>query len=71
MANHFYFTCNTCQVSMTKSLAVIVGTSVYCNKCNPNECGECATTPVPHNNCLYGGKAIGHSATHCTANACY
>ena len=29
--------------------------------------------PIPaHNNCLYGGRAMGHRATgHCTANACY
>jgi len=26
---------------------------------------------VPHNNCLYKGKAIGHSETHCTADSCY
>ena len=71
MSNHFYFTCNTCLVSMTKSSAVIVGVSVYCAKCNPNECGECATTNVPHDSCLYGGKRIGHSATHCTADSCY
>jgi hypothetical protein len=37
----------------------------------PLPCGECATTPVPHDNCLYGGKRIGHSEIHCTANSCY
>ena len=27
---------------------------------------------IPHNNCLYGGKAVGHrSDGHCTADACY
>jgi len=26
---------------------------------------------VPHFNCMYHGKAIGHSTAHCTANACY
>ena len=38
---------------------------------NSNTCTECATTPVPHDNCLYSGNAIGHSDTHCTANACW
>jgi hypothetical protein len=26
---------------------------------------------IPHSNCLYGGKAIGHNSGHCTADACY
>lgn len=35
-------------------------------------CVRCTTDPyVPHYNCLYGGNATGHSAAHCTANACY
>ena len=38
---------------------------------DPN-CDRCKTDPyVPHFNCLYHGKAIGHSAAHCTANGCY
>lgn len=35
-------------------------------------CERCTTDEyVPHYNCLYGGKAVGHSASHCTANGCY
>lgn len=35
-------------------------------------CERCLTDAyVPHYNCLYAGKAIGHSEGHCTANACY
>ena len=26
---------------------------------------------VPHYNCLYQGRAMGHSPAHCTADACY
>jgi hypothetical protein len=35
-------------------------------------CDRCKTDEyVPHYNCLYKGNAMGHSASHCTANACY
>jgi hypothetical protein len=35
-------------------------------------CARCLTDAyVPHYNCLYAGKAMGHSESHCTANACY
>ena len=35
-------------------------------------CERCTTDAyVPHYNCIYGGRAIGHSASHCTADACY
>jgi hypothetical protein len=35
-------------------------------------CARCDTDAyVPHYNCLYNGNAVGHSAAHCTANACY
>lgn len=35
-------------------------------------CARCATDAyVPHYNCIYGGRRIGHSASHCTADACY
>lgn len=35
-------------------------------------CARCLTDAyVPHYNCLYAGKAMGHSEGHCTANACY
>lgn len=37
-------------------------------------CARCANNDghdVPHFNCLYAGKRIGHSTAHCTANACY
>jgi hypothetical protein len=35
-------------------------------------CERCQTDEyVPHYSCMYQGKAIGHSASHCTANACY
>ena len=54
----------------------------YCNVCMPSEpkvryqtaegCERCTTDAyVPHFSCLYGGKAVGHSAAHCTASACY
>lgn len=37
-----------------------------------SDCARCQTDPyVPHDNCLYGGRAMGHSRTHCTADACY
>lgn len=35
-------------------------------------CPRCKTDKyVPHYNCMYHGKAVGHSEAHCTANACY
>ncbi len=35
-------------------------------------CERCTTDAyVPHYNCIYGGKRMGHSASHCTADACY
>lgn len=35
-------------------------------------CKRCTTDPyVPHFNCVYGGRAVGHSGAHCTADACY
>ena len=35
-------------------------------------CARCDTDAyVPHFSCMYDGKAIGHSESHCTANACY
>jgi hypothetical protein len=35
-------------------------------------CERCKIDPyVPHYNCMYQGRAVGHSAAHCTANACY
>lgn len=35
-------------------------------------CTRCTTDAyVPHYNCLYNGRAAGHSAAHCTADACY
>jgi hypothetical protein len=35
-------------------------------------CKRCTTDEyVPHYNCIYGGKAAGHSAAHCTADSCY
>ena len=40
-----------------------------------DECERCIQQGediyVPHFNCLYNGNAIGHGATHCTADACY
>ena len=36
------------------------------------DCERCTTDAyIPHFNCMYAGKAIGHSEGHCTANACY
>lgn len=36
------------------------------------DCERCTTDEyVPHYNCIYGGKAAGHSASHCTADSCY
>ena len=26
---------------------------------------------VPHYNCIYGGRSVGHKDAHCTADACY
>jgi hypothetical protein len=35
-------------------------------------CERCKIDPyVPHYNCMYSGRAIGHSNAHCTADACY
>ena len=35
-------------------------------------CERCTTDEyVPHYNCLYKGKAMGHSKAHCTADSCY
>lgn len=37
-----------------------------------DDCVRCKTDAhVPHYNCIYNGKAIGHSEAHCTADACY
>ena len=39
---------------------------------NQDTCKRCETdTFVPHNNCIYGGKAMGHSEAHCTADSCF
>jgi hypothetical protein len=36
------------------------------------DCSRCKVDAyVPHYNCIYKGKAAGHSAAHCTADACY
>ena len=36
------------------------------------DCKRCQDKyDVPHFNCMYKGKAIGHSDSHCTASACY
>lgn len=38
----------------------------------PENCPRCKwDTVVPHYNCMYQGKAIGHSKAHCTADACF
>jgi hypothetical protein len=35
-------------------------------------CERCTTDEyVPHYNCLYKGKAMGHSEAHCTADGCF
>ncbi len=39
-------------------------TAEGCERCTYDEY-------VPHYNCLYHGKAMGHSEAHCTAHACY
>lgn len=36
------------------------------------DCKRCQDKyDVAHFNCMYQGKTIGHSESHCTANACY
>ena len=43
---------------------------VNCPECEAKD--ELGTMPyIPHFNCLYNGKAIGHCAGHCTAESCY
>lgn len=44
----------------------------HCDRCM----NAVAPTPemggdVPHNNCMYDGMRIGHSSSHCTADACW
>lgn len=39
--------------------------------CSVEGCNYPYPEAVPHNNCLYNGRAIGHSMAHCTADACY
>lgn len=39
-------------------------TAEGCERCTYDEY-------VPHYNCMYHGKAVGHSEAHCTAHACY
>lgn len=35
-------------------------------------CERCKTDAyVPHYNCIYQGRAMGHNEAHCTADACY
>ena len=35
-------------------------------------CERCKTDAyVPHYNCIYQGRAMGHNAAHCTADSCY
>lgn len=38
-----------------------------------DDCERCKVDEyVPHYNCLYHGRnVVGHSASHCTADACY
>lgn len=38
------------------------------------DCERCLrldSSDVQHYNCMYNGHMIGHSAAHCTANACF
>ena len=43
---------------------IIYKTCEGCSRCEVDEY-------VPHYNCIYKGNAVGHSAAHCTADACY
>lgn len=37
-----------------------------------SECERCKwDNHIAHDSCLYGGNAIGHSRSHCTADACF
>ena len=64
---------------MNVNATTIIGNYGYCQEHTPviryrteEGCERCLTDAyVPHYNCIYGGKAVGHSAAHCTANACY
>lgn len=40
-------------------------------RCKVEGCTSPKAPAVPHDNCLYAGHARGHSATHCTASACF
>jgi hypothetical protein len=46
------------------SVSVSYVTADGCERCT-------ADVYVPHYNCNYNGSAIGHSASHCTADGCY
>lgn len=50
----------------------IVADDVNIRQQADENCKRCTTDAyVPHYNCMYEGKAMGHSRAHCTANACY
>jgi hypothetical protein len=52
-------------VSITEHVPHIrYATVAGCERCTYDEY-------VPHFNCMYKGNAMGHSASHCTADACY
>ena len=46
------------------TIKILYRTAKGCDRCKVD-------AYVPHYNCLYAGKSIGHNAAHCTADACY
>ncbi len=53
-------------VKGTPNETVIRKVDTDCERCKRRDAYD-----VPHFNCMYNGQRSGHSAAHCTANACY
>lgn len=50
----------------------VVPSDIHITYRTADGCERCTTDAyVPHYNCIYNGKAPGHTLGHCTANACY
>ena len=53
-----------------KEVATMTTVNILYKTCEG--CERCKVDAyVPHYNCLYQGRAIGHSMAHCTASGCY
>lgn len=71
----YLYTCEVCRSKIAEPEMVYLFFRAYCIPCAPEreiKCERCEwDNSVPHDSCLYGGNAVGHTKAHCTANACF